>query len=253
MREQHCIHCVVCCICMTHLKSARKRVCFRREGKPERVLPRRKGRFWVMSLARSVVDIHKSFVSTVCKYEMSKLSNFWNFKKCYEVWCEYELWMWNRYVLPYDIWYKTCTLTQGLPNNIDAAVTWTDTKMTYFFKGSNYWKFDNQEPASGESVCCTYLPNAQKPAWTPFIFSLWPMIPELRCRTDSGLDPGKKCTFPFTYLGTKYHACTMLDGDGVRSWCSTEVDAEGKYISGKWGFCEPDCVQTKQGWLPGCH
>ena len=39
---------------------------------------------------------------------------------------------------------------QGLPNNIDAAVTWTDTKMTYFFKGNNYWKFDNQEPATGE-------------------------------------------------------------------------------------------------------
>ena len=39
---------------------------------------------------------------------------------------------------------------QGLPNNIDAAVTWTDTKKTYFFKGNNYWKFDNQEPASGE-------------------------------------------------------------------------------------------------------
>ena len=75
------------------------------------------------------------------------------------------------------------------------------------------------------------------------------MIPEPKCRTDSGLDPGKKCTFPFTYLGTKYHACTMLDGDGVRSWCSTEVDAEGKYISGKWGFCEPECLNTKQGWL----
>ena len=34
----------------------------------------------------------------------------------------------------------------GLPDNIDAAVTWTDNGMTYFFKGDKYWKFDNQEP-----------------------------------------------------------------------------------------------------------
>ena len=70
--------------------------------------------------------------------------------------------------------YVDITLNQGLPNNIDAAVTWTDTKMTYFFKGSNYWKFDNQEPASGESVCCTmYFAQAQKLGMNTCLFSLF--------------------------------------------------------------------------------
>ena len=33
----------------------------------------------------------------------------------------------------------------GLPNDIDTAVTWPDNGMTYFFKGSEYWKFHNKE------------------------------------------------------------------------------------------------------------
>merc|ERR1712107_334153 len=37
----------------------------------------------------------------------------------------------------------------GLPSNIDAAVTWPDNGMTYFFKGDEYWKFKNQEGISG--------------------------------------------------------------------------------------------------------
>ena len=32
----------------------------------------------------------------------------------------------------------------GLPGNIDAAVTWPDNGMTFFFKGSEYWKFKNK-------------------------------------------------------------------------------------------------------------
>ena len=37
----------------------------------------------------------------------------------------------------------------GLPNDIDAAVTWTENKQTYFFKGDTYWKFNNKKPQPG--------------------------------------------------------------------------------------------------------
>ena len=37
----------------------------------------------------------------------------------------------------------------GLPNNIDAAVTWKARDVTYFFKGDQYWRFTGQSPSSG--------------------------------------------------------------------------------------------------------
>ena len=92
-----------------------------------------------------------------------------------------------------------------------------------------------------------------------FIFSLWPMIPELRCRTDSGLDPGKKCTFPFTYLGTKSWApsttharclTVMVSGRGApRKWmprANTSV-ANGAFVN------LSVSILSKVGWaMRGC-
>jgi len=37
----------------------------------------------------------------------------------------------------------------GLPNNIDAAVTWSGNNLTTFFKGSQFWMFSNKEPLDG--------------------------------------------------------------------------------------------------------
>merc|ERR1712200_324530 len=37
----------------------------------------------------------------------------------------------------------------GLPNDIDAAFTWPESGSTYFFKGNEYWKFENQIPEIG--------------------------------------------------------------------------------------------------------
>jgi len=37
----------------------------------------------------------------------------------------------------------------GLPDNVDAAVTWKAQDVTYFFKGDQYWRFTGQSPSSG--------------------------------------------------------------------------------------------------------
>jgi len=37
----------------------------------------------------------------------------------------------------------------GLPDNIDAAVTWQEQRVTYFFKGDKYWRFSNRSPSTG--------------------------------------------------------------------------------------------------------
>ena len=52
----------------------------------------------------------------------------------------------------------------GLPNNIDAAVTWRAKDVTYFFKGDRYWRFKGQ--------------NMKAEAEYPKPFSNWPGLPE---------------------------------------------------------------------------
>merc|ERR1712061_901475 len=42
---------------------------------------------------------------------------------------------------------------EGIPNNIDAAFVWAKNDKIYFFKGSNYWKFD---PRKDPPVAETY-------------------------------------------------------------------------------------------------
>ena len=37
----------------------------------------------------------------------------------------------------------------GLPNDIDAAVTWLDRGVTYFFKRDKYWRFTDRSPSAG--------------------------------------------------------------------------------------------------------
>jgi len=37
----------------------------------------------------------------------------------------------------------------GLPDNIQAAITWDERKATYFFKGDQFWRFKDQTPAPG--------------------------------------------------------------------------------------------------------
>eukprot|EP00439_Symbiodinium_sp_Y106_P017205 s2487_g2.t1 len=55
--------------------------------------------------------------------------------------------------------------------------------------------------------------------------------------------PGRACVFPFRYDGVQYTECTMVKASA--KWCATETDANGHYISGKWGHCNDACFEEE--------
>jgi len=59
------------------------------------------------------------------------------------------------------------------------------------------------------------------------------------CTTSSGPESGKACVFPFRYKGVVYKECATVDQSSA--WCSTEVDAGGNFVDGKYGFCPSTC------------
>ena len=65
-----------------------------------------------------------------------------------------------------------------------------------------------------------------------------------QCHTKPGKGVGvAKCVFPWKYGNdeTEYTGCANPSKSSVGLWCPTELDDEGKYISGKWGVCEDAC------------
>ena len=57
------------------------------------------------------------------------------------------------------------------------------------------------------------------------------------CKTDSGSEANKECKFPFTFRGTEYNSC--INGSRRRKhWCPTQLDENGTYVFGKWGYCD---------------
>ena len=61
------------------------------------------------------------------------------------------------------------------------------------------------------------------------------------CETNGGDDANQQCVFPFSYEGVTYEHCTSVGNNGTQ-WCSTEVDENGEYVSGKWGSCGSRCI-----------
>ena len=59
------------------------------------------------------------------------------------------------------------------------------------------------------------------------------------CATKNGPVAKKPCVFPFNYNDISYTKCTRDHHD--QPWCSTEVDAYGKHVKGKWGNCDSNC------------
>ena len=61
--------------------------------------------------------------------------------------------------------------------------------------------------------------------------------------TISGPSPSMPCVFPFQFKGIDHNQC-IWDGDSENGpWCSTNVDDDGKHISGEgnWGNCASEC------------
>lgn len=54
---------------------------------------------------------------------------------------------------------------------------------------------------------------------------------KLSAQPGGATDRGKRCVFPFTYLGAKYYRCTKTKHTAL--WCSTT-----KTYKGKWGNCQ---------------
>ena len=70
------------------------------------------------------------------------------------------------------------------------------------------------------------------------------------CETNGGDDANQQCVFPFSYEGVTYEHCTSVGNNGTQ-WCSTEVDENGEYVSGKWGNCGSGCFEDNDALLLG--
>lgn len=53
------------------------------------------------------------------------------------------------------------------------------------------------------------------------------------CRSTTGA----ACVLPFIYEGKEVKRCHS-DWKNPRPWCATEVDEQGYYIKGRWGYCD---------------
>lgn len=51
---------------------------------------------------------------------------------------------------------------------------------------------------------------------------------------------GRRCVFPFVFLGKRYAECTSDEDRDGRRWCSVRVDREGRHVRGDWGYCNPN-------------
>ena len=68
------------------------------------------------------------------------------------------------------------------------------------------------------------------------------------CKTisASGSQPNQECKFPFIFRGIEHNNC-ISGSKRTQPWCPTELDANGAYKKGKWGYCDTsNCPLGKQ-------
>ena len=58
-------------------------------------------------------------------------------------------------------------------------------------------------------------------------------IPPLPCATQQG----RRCVFPFIFMGVRYTRCTSDHDPDGRAWCSFATDVNNNHVKGQWGHC----------------
>ena len=53
----------------------------------------------------------------------------------------------------------------------------------------------------------------------------------------------KPCKLPFKYQHQWFDECTWFSAVDAQPWCSTNVDRNGKHLTGNsnWNYCGPGC------------
>ena len=107
-----------------------------------------------------------------------------------------------------------------------------------------FWTFCIIKCEKCNYVDCKYT-NINKSCFNTWYFSLLQFVYhfiqgcKMICCGVDGHGPNKPCVFPFIYKQISYSKCITNDNTN-KLWCSTEVDAHGKY-NGKWGMCNSYC------------
>lgn len=70
-----------------------------------------------------------------------------------------------------------------------------------------------------------------------------PPTGEIKCNTTGGPQGHVPCIFPFKFKGKTHNACTVVDAEDNRPWCSTKITSLGYHITGQgnWGVCGELC------------
>merc|ERR1711970_856255 len=68
----------------------------------------------------------------------------------------------------------------------------------------------------------------------------FPSLSLVQCRTVRG----RRCIFPFTYKGRRFHECTLYETTNGRPWCAYQVDIFGEALRGH--YCDTSVCPAEE-------
>ena len=103
---------------------------------------------------------------------------------------------------------------------------------------SNTFQHCQSVGSSGGQSCCPYAKLVNESTTT------------IATTSSSGCATlqGQPCVFPFTWQGVTYTSCTTAGG--FDPWCSTATDHSGAHVTGNYGDCNDQCLQTSPSSTP---